>query len=127
MTGGVSPRVTRAGWTATGSRPPTTCSSTPITGGGSPGWYVVHLFPEVRAGVPVSVHDVFHGWRAKPFSEGSVVLRWLDERGIPFFTTARRKAPDVQQRPIALKDELGLGEPVRVSSTNPMIFFRMGS
>ena len=47
-------------------------------------WYVVHLFPEVRAGVPVSVHDVFHGWRAKPFSEGSVVVRWLDERGIPF-------------------------------------------
>ena len=43
----------------------------------------------------------------------------------PVLTTARRKAPDVQQRLIALKDELGLGEPVRVSPTNPMIFFRM--
>ena len=88
-------------------------------------WYVAHLLPEVRAGIAVSVHDVFHGWRAKPFSEGSVVLRWLDEHGIPFFTPARRKAPDVQRRLIALKDELGLGEPVRVSRTNPMIFFRM--
>ena len=88
-------------------------------------WYVAHLLPEVRAGIAVSVHDVFHGWRAKPFSKGSVVLRWLDEHGIPFFTAARRKAPDVQRRLIALKDELGLGEPVRVSRTNPMIFFRM--
>ena len=31
----------------------------------------------------------------------------------------------MQQRLIALKDELGLGEPVRVSPTNPMVFFQM--
>ncbi|MGI9064717.1 MAG: class I SAM-dependent methyltransferase [Pseudonocardiaceae bacterium] len=88
-------------------------------------WYLVHLLPELRAGVPVSVHDVFHRRRAKPFSEGSVVLRWLDEQRIPFFTAARRRAPRVQRELSAVKDALGLGEPVRVSPANPMIFFRM--
>ncbi|MDN5929829.1 MAG: class I SAM-dependent methyltransferase [Pseudonocardia sp.] len=29
-------------------------------------WYVEHLFPIVPAGIPVSVHDVFHGPRALP-------------------------------------------------------------
>lgn len=88
-------------------------------------WYVAHLLPEVRAGVPVSVHDVFHGWRAKPFSEGSVVLRWLDERGIGHFTAALRRAPDVQRLLSERKAALGLDEPVRTGRTNPMIFFRM--
>ncbi len=88
-------------------------------------WYLTHLLPELRAGVPVSVHDVFHHRRAKPFSEGSVVLRWLDEQGIPFFTAARRRAPEVQRELVAVKDVLGLGDPVRVSPANPMIFFRM--
>ncbi|MGP3980492.1 hypothetical protein [Streptomyces sp. KR80] len=34
-------------------------------------WYIENVFPAVPAGTPTSVHDVVHGRRPKPFSEGS--------------------------------------------------------
>lgn len=88
-------------------------------------WYVDTIFPEVPPGTPVSVHDVFHWRRPKPFSEGSVVLRRLAASGIPFFTAARAKAPSTYRRLTAVKEELGLAAPVRTGQRNPMIFFTM--
>ncbi|WP_411122169.1 class I SAM-dependent methyltransferase [Streptomyces sp. x-19] len=88
-------------------------------------WYVDNLFPGVPAGTPTSVHDVFHGRRPKPFSEGSVIVKWLAEKNIGFFTPSTAKAPEVTRQLAAVKAELGLDEPVRHSDHNPMIYFNL--
>lgn len=88
-------------------------------------WYTGRVFPSLPTGCPVSVHDVFHGRRAKPFSEGSVVLAWLAEHGIPHFTASAARAPEDHRALWRLREELGLSEPVRGAGKNPMIFFRL--
>jgi predicted O-methyltransferase YrrM len=85
-------------------------------------WYLEHLFPLVPAGTPVSVHDVFHGRRARPVSEGAEVVRWLGERGIPFFTAARRHSPAVFAEINEVRAELGI-KGARGTTVNPMIWF----
>jgi predicted O-methyltransferase YrrM len=87
-------------------------------------WYVRHLFPIVPAGIPVSVHDVFHGPRALPFTEGAVVLRWLDARGVGWFTPARRRAREVFEQLLELRAGLGLAG-ARGTTVNPMLWFTM--
>lgn len=88
-------------------------------------WYLSELFPRVAPGTPVSVHDVFHGKRALPFTEGAAVLAWLRRTGTDYFTPSRRRAPAPYTALLELKRDLGLGEPVRESSHNPMVYFRM--
>jgi predicted O-methyltransferase YrrM len=87
-------------------------------------WYLAELFPLVRPGIPVSVHDVFHFRIPLPLHEGRVVVRWLDARGTPYFTPSRARARTAYDELTALRAELGL-EPVRGPGDNPMIFFRM--
>jgi predicted O-methyltransferase YrrM len=87
-------------------------------------WYLAELFPLVRPGVPVSVHDVFHFRFPLPLHEGRVVVRWLEAQGTPYFTPSRARARAVYDELTALRAELGL-EPVRGPGDNPMVFFRM--
>jgi predicted O-methyltransferase YrrM len=87
-------------------------------------WYLEHLFPRVPSGIPVSVHDVYHFRTTLPLHEGKVVVRWLDERGVPFFTPSRAKAREAYEALTGLRAELGLS-PVRGPGDNPMIFFEM--
>ncbi|MET8141694.1 class I SAM-dependent methyltransferase [Sphaerisporangium sp. NPDC005288] len=88
-------------------------------------WYVNELFPTVPAGVPVSVHDVFHTRRPWPFSEGRVVLSWLAERGIGYFTASRAAAPEVNRGLAELKESLELSEAVHTGRNDPMLCFYM--
>ncbi|WP_128433911.1 class I SAM-dependent methyltransferase [Streptomyces cyaneus] len=88
-------------------------------------WYVQHLFPRLTPGIPVCVHDVFHGSRALPFTEGAVVLRRLRERGTPYFTASRAHAPEIYDRLRDVKRSLSLGLSLRDSHDNPMIFFNL--
>ena len=87
-------------------------------------WYLEHLFPRMPSGIPVSVHDVFHFRTTLPLHEGKVVVRWLNERGVPFFTPSRARARATYDTLTALREELGLA-PVRGPGDNPMIFFSM--
>jgi predicted O-methyltransferase YrrM len=87
-------------------------------------WYLEHLFPRVPSGIPVSVHDVYHFRSTLPLHEGKVVVRWLEQRGTPFFTPSRAKALATYHALTALREELGLA-PVRGPGRNPMIFFTM--
>ena len=87
-------------------------------------WYLEHLFPRVPAGIPVSVHDVFHFRTTLPLHEGKVVVRWLEAQGAPFFTPSRARARATYDTLTALREELGLA-PVRGPGDNPMIFFSM--
>jgi len=88
-------------------------------------WYIDNLFPAVPGGTPTSVHDVFHGRRPLPFTEGAVITKWLAEKGIEYFTPSAAKAPEVNKRLAEVKAELGLSEPVRNTGDNPMIFFNL--
>lgn len=88
-------------------------------------WYIDNLFPRVPSGIPVSVHDVFHGKRALPFTEGAVVVKWLASKNTDFFTPSPARARDTHDALWRRKRELGLDEPVRDGRDNPMIFFRL--
>ncbi len=93
-------------------------------GAGFARWYLAELFPLVPAGIPVSVHDVFHRRRALPFTEGAVLTRWLGERGTGYFTPSRKGSPETFRALTELKQELGLSG-ARDTSTNPMLWFTM--
>ncbi|WP_128435033.1 class I SAM-dependent methyltransferase [Streptomyces cyaneus] len=88
-------------------------------------WYIRELFPRMRPGIPVCVHDVFHGRRPLPFTEGAVVLRWLADQENTCFTPSRARAPEIHDRLNDVKRTLDLGHPLRDSRDNPMIFFTL--
>lgn len=88
-------------------------------------WYIANLIPKVAADTPTSVHDVFHGRRAFPFTEGRAVLKWLKNTNTSYFTASAAKTPDVYQKLNDLKKDLGLEKLVKRGRDNPMIFFRL--
>jgi predicted O-methyltransferase YrrM len=90
-------------------------------------WYTTRLFAQLRPGIPISVHDVYHRRRAGRFSEGRVVLDWLAARRLGHFTASRAAAPAQYAELMAVRRSLGLAEPVHRGDRNPMIFFRLGS
>ena len=85
-------------------------------------WFLAELFPLVPAGIPVSVHDVHHGRRVLPFTEGAVLLRWMREHGVAGFTASRRRAPEAFGQLVALRRELGITG-ARGTTRNPMVWF----
>jgi hypothetical protein len=52
------------------------------------------------------------------------VVRWLDARGVPWFTAARRHAPTNLAAIDEVRAELGLTG-ARGTTVNPMIFFSL--
>jgi predicted O-methyltransferase YrrM len=87
-------------------------------------WYTEALFSRLASGAPVSVHDVFHSNSGR-FSEGPVLLAWLEQRGIAYFTASPARAPDVYDALFAVKRALGLDAPIHESRKNPAVFFRL--
>ncbi|MEV6634860.1 class I SAM-dependent methyltransferase [Actinoplanes sp. NPDC051470] len=86
-------------------------------------WYVADLLEKVNAGVPVSVHDVYHHRHSGRFGEGRVVLDWLVRRGNGHFTASATAAPSVFEEISAVKRSLGLDEVLHRAAPNPMIYF----
>ncbi|MFP5019297.1 class I SAM-dependent methyltransferase [Pseudonocardia phyllosphaerae] len=85
-------------------------------------WYLDELFPRVAAGTPASVHDVFHLRWARPWTEGSQVLRRLREQDVTWFTAARTAGRENLRALDAVRAELGITG-ARGTTRNPMIFF----
>jgi predicted O-methyltransferase YrrM len=88
-------------------------------------WFIGELFPLMPAGIPVSVHDVFHNSFAMPFSEGAVLMRWLKQGRTDWFTAARKRAPEVFAQLNEHRTALGLTEPVHEGRDNPMVWFHL--
>lgn len=84
-------------------------------------WYIRELFPRLAPGTPVSIHDIFP---ASP-GESRVVRKWLLEQDVDYLTTAPAAAPDVYERLLRVKRQLGLDEPIHDSRRNPMVFFQL--
>ncbi|HTJ34630.1 MAG TPA: class I SAM-dependent methyltransferase [Dactylosporangium sp.] len=86
-------------------------------------WYTAALLDRLKPGVAVGVHDVFHGRRPWPNSEGAVLLRWLRARGLGYLTAARRADPDLRDHLLGVKRRLRISAPVHSGSDDPMAFF----
>lgn len=84
-------------------------------------WYVRELFPRLVPGTPIGIHDIF------PASggESQVVRKWLLQRSVGYFTVSPAVAPDVYDRLLYVKRDLGIDEPIHDSRRNPMVFFRL--
>jgi predicted O-methyltransferase YrrM len=88
-------------------------------------WYLQDLFPGLRSGTRVSVHDVFHFRWPVPMSEGAVLMRHLSGHDVPYFTAAPARARLAYRRLLELRRDLSLDSPVRTSTDNPMIYFTL--
>lgn len=90
-------------------------------------WYVRHVFPRVRPGGVVVVDDVFQpGGPAASGGEGPVVLDWLRQRGIEWFTAAQGECRPAYAAIRGTKQRLGLDQPViTVPGVDPAIYFVM--
>ncbi|MEV8511823.1 class I SAM-dependent methyltransferase [Dactylosporangium sp. NPDC051484] len=86
-------------------------------------WYTAAVLDRLKPGVAVAVHDVFHGRRPWPNSEGAVLLRWLRERGLGYLTAARRGDPDLREHLLGVKRRLRMSAPVHAGTHDPMVFF----
>lgn len=87
-------------------------------------WYLERLFPLMPTGIPVSVHDVFRGRRARIWSEGAEVVAWLRERDVRLFSASRSHSPATFRALNEVRGELGLTG-ARGPGANPMIFFSL--
>ena len=87
-------------------------------------WYIQQVFPRVRKGNPVSVHDVYHtALPGSHGSEGEVIIEWLRDKGIDCSTASRAKNREGFQKLMAVKKLLGISKLIHWTQTNPMIFF----
>ena len=87
-------------------------------------WYVGKIFSKLAKGTPVSVHDVFHTEDpAHSGGEGPVVLSWLSQQRIPFFSTSKAKESITFKAICRLKEQLSLAVKIHSFEDNSMIFF----
>jgi predicted O-methyltransferase YrrM len=88
-------------------------------------WYTAALFPRVKPGTIVSVHDVFH--RAEPSEEGEVVMEWLARNGMTHWTPSPLVSNGAAQRIFEERKRLGIDYVIQHrDGHNPMLFFEMG-
>lgn len=71
--------------------------------------------------VLVSVHDIYHGRSNEPLEEGRVVVDFLSENNIEYYTPAKCLIQNYYEL-INLKKKLGMNELIN-NETNPSIFF----
>lgn len=91
-------------------------------------WYISKLFTRLKAGTPVSVHDVFHTAHPSGFDhEGGVIMSWIDGQRIPYFTASGAKAPHHENELMKLKADLGISNTIHRSKNNSMVFFEYAS
>jgi predicted O-methyltransferase YrrM len=86
-------------------------------------WYVKTIFPKVKPGSPVSVHDIYH--RASPLPEGEIVIDWLTKRGADYFTPSPLFSIDIFNELMSHRDSIGISTSIHSAQNNPMIFFCM--
>ncbi len=88
-------------------------------------WYTKELFPLLRKDILVSVHDVFHtNDPSGKYTEGKVVIDWLKQKKINYFTSSREKENKIHNNILSLRRGLGFGEKIIQTEANSMIFFK---
>ena len=88
-------------------------------------WYTEKLFPLFKPKTTISVHDVFHTTDPNgEYTEGGVVINWLKQKNINYFTASKAKEPETYKRISSVRNRLGFGEDIIKTNANSMIFFR---
>lgn len=88
-------------------------------------WYLSEVLPELTGGAQVSVHDVFRRRRPLPWTGSSLLVSWLDRRGLRPFTASRAAAPDAHERIMQFRMKAGLAQPGSTRQRDAMVFFRI--
>ena len=87
-------------------------------------WYIRNIFPKLRSGIPVSVHDVFLHTADPSGFEGAVIIDWLKQRRIEYFTASPLKEKFVYNEIMSIKYKLNIGMSIHfLQNANSMIFF----
>jgi len=87
-------------------------------------WYIQNLFPRLKPGTRVSVHDVFHGTAPSSFTgESRVILEYLEHNSIKYFTAAKSRERAVYDTLMEAKKKFGLSNDVQYAHGNSMIYF----
>ncbi|MEW6606570.1 MAG: class I SAM-dependent methyltransferase [bacterium] len=88
-------------------------------------WYIQNIFSNLKNGTTVSVHDVFHTADPTGFdAEGGVIIDWLKQKKIEYFTASPAKEKVVYDKIMSIKNKLNIKKLIHYSQgTNPMIFF----
>ena len=85
-------------------------------------WYIHHLLPTLPAHIPISVHDVFHQRHALPFTEGAVILKWLDNNTTDHFTASAARSPHTHQNsPNSKRTRPGRTHPHRTTQPHDLL------
>ncbi|MGZ4882151.1 MAG: class I SAM-dependent methyltransferase [Halobacteriota archaeon] len=88
-------------------------------------WYIENVFPNLKDGAIVGIHDVFRKAEPEPrFMEGKPIQQWLERNHINYVTAAPAKNYPFFTRIVTLRDELGIHNAIHGSTVNPMVFFR---
>ena len=90
-------------------------------------WFVSTLFPRIPPGCVVSVHDVFHS--PEPSEEGEVVVKWLADHGLSYWTPSPFVDAAVTDRIEKERRRLGIDYAIirAPACHNPMLFFETGA
>jgi len=89
-------------------------------------WYIRNVFPRLRSGSPVSIHDVFlprDVLSRDGYTEPGVILEWLRHREIEYFTASRSEEKAVYYEIMSIKKKLGIEALIHPYQYNPTIFF----
>ena len=88
-------------------------------------WYVEKLFPRVKSGMIVSIHDVYH--ESLPSKEGEVVLNWLGNRNISHWNISPAANGEKTQQILFERDRHGktFNRRVHAGTKNSMLFFQL--
>ncbi len=89
-------------------------------------WYVETIFPRVKHGAPVSVHDVYHANSfADHASEPCVIVKWLKDNNIRFFSPSPYFSNDLNSIIRKKRSELGLPQQIHSAQNNSIVFFNL--
>lgn len=84
-------------------------------------WCLPNVVARLAPGTPVSVHGVFR--RRRPLGEAALILKWLRQRRMDYFTVAPARQPVVHRQLDRVRCVLGFNDQVHTGRRNPMIFF----
>jgi predicted O-methyltransferase YrrM len=88
-------------------------------------WYIRHIFPFVRSGAPVSIHDIYV--RKEVYGEIPVVQKWFKDKGISFITPSKYapQSLSIRRRLVEARRNVGLTEFISTTKVDPSVFFLM--
>lgn len=88
-------------------------------------WYIKNIFPNLRIGAHISVHDVFKPDPQGRLGEGRVVVNWLRQNNIRYFSPSPSNNSEIYDNIVRVKDTLGINQLIHRATFNSTVFFTL--